>query len=199
MRSHVIVRNHVVEVSDDSEMDITPSPSPGQGATTNAQAPIGEGSTKAQAPVVKEGSTTGIFLHLSFIPLMMLYGVDLIEISSDTESSDDERGWPSFTDLVCISGKELSLGQQNIEVALVVRKALGYVLENLLFRNGFPCLATRAIWSRRSFIHASTYLETSLGDHVQDRYRQLTERLKSDATYVRLLSKLVCIHTCHVS
>lgn len=126
----------------------------------------------------------------------MFYDPDAIEIGSDSEESTDTEAnrFPQFTNIVHVSGRELSLGQQNFEVQLAVRKAMDYMLEYLLFRNGFPSLAIRAIWSRRAFINASTSLESSLGAHSAERYKQLSERFKTDATYVRELGRLVCIY-----
>jgi hypothetical protein len=94
-----------------------------------------------------------------------------------------------------VAGKELTLGLQYFEVKITVRKAMDFMLERLLFRDGFPSLPIRAIWSRKSFIEASTFLESSVGTHAQDHYRYLTERFKSDAKYVQQLSKLVCIRS----
>lgn len=123
----------------------------------------------------------------------------MIESDSSTEESDDECVWPSYTNIVHVRGRDLSLGQQHFEVKLVVRKAMNHMLEFLLFKDGFPSLAMRAIWSRRSFICASISLESSFGASAQERYQRLTERFKSDASYVRELSRLVCIYnvTCH--
>ena len=117
-----------------------------------------------------------------------------MEINSDSElSPHGERYiWPQFTNIVYVPGKDLSLGNQYMEVKLVVRKAMGAILEWLLFNNGFPSLATRAIWSRRSFISACSALQSSVGSHAELRYYQLLERFKSDAPYVRELSRLVC-------
>ena len=124
-----------------------------------------------------------------------MYGPDAIEIDSGTEESDpDDRVWPLYTNIVRVFGRELTLGPQHFEVKLAVRKAMDYMLEFLLFKDGFPSLAMRAIWSRRSFINASVSLEASVGPHAQERYQQLLERFKSDASYVRELSRLVCIY-----
>jgi hypothetical protein len=120
--------------------------------------------------------------------------LDTIQLD-DTES-ESEPGyprWPHFTDIVQSPGRDLSLGPQHFEVKLVVRKAMDAMLESLLFHNGFPSLATRAVWSRRSFINACAALEGSVGDHATDRYKTLSERFKKDAGYVRELAKLVRI------
>ena len=126
----------------------------------------------------------------------MTSSTEPIEIDSESESSQhgEDIVWPNFTDIVHVPGRELSLGLQHLEVKLVVRKAMDFVLEHLLFYNGFPGLALRAIWSRRAFIKASTSLVSSVGAHVQDRYQQLSDRFRSDAPYVRNLSRLVRIH-----
>lgn len=123
-----------------------------------------------------------------------IYGPDTIEVDSDSASSlhGEDYIWPQFTNIVHVPGRELSLGHQYFEVKLVVRKAMDLILERLLFNNGFPSLALRAIWSRRSFIDACSILETSVGSHAQLRYYQLLQRFKSDAPYVRELSRLVC-------
>ncbi len=124
----------------------------------------------------------------------MLYGPDVIEFDSSTEESDgDDCIWPPFTNIVHVHGRELSLGQQHFEVKLTVCKAMDYMLEFLLFKDGFPSLAIHAIWGRRLFINASTSLESSLGAHTQDHYQQLTDHFRSDASYVWELSRLVCI------
>lgn len=119
-----------------------------------------------------------------------------MELGSDSESSQDSEdySWPEFTNIIHGPGKDLSLGRQYFEVKLVVRKAMDFILERILFANGFPSLAVRAVWCRRSFISASIFLETSLAPHSSERYRQLTERFKSDASYVRELSSLVRIY-----
>jgi hypothetical protein len=120
----------------------------------------------------------------------------MIEVDSDSEESvhGEDYSWPTFTNIVRMQGRDLSLGQQHFKVKLVVRKAMDYIIEYLLFRNGFPSLAIRAIWSRRAFINASMSLESTGGAHAQERYKQMSARFKTDAPYVRELSKLVSIY-----
>ncbi len=121
-----------------------------------------------------------------------IYCLDPIDIDSDSSSLHGEDYiWPQFTNIVRVPGRELSLGNQYFEVRLVVRKAMDLILERLLFNNGFPSLALRATWSRRSFITACSIIESSVGSHAQLHYYQLLERFKSDAPYVQELSKLV--------
>ena len=116
-----------------------------------------------------------------------------IEIDSDSESS--QHVWPTYTNIVVTAGKkDLSLTSQYHEIRVTVRKAMDLILERLLFQNGFPSLATRAIWSRRSFLEASAFMESSVGTHVREHYQILAERFKSEAQYVRELSRLVRIH-----
>ena len=71
---------------------------------------------------------------------------------------------------------------------------MNLVVERLLFENGFPSLATRAIWNRRCLINACSFVEQSTGAHAQGRYTRLLERLKTDANYVKELSKLVSVY-----
>jgi hypothetical protein len=68
------------------------------------------------------------------------------------------------------------------------------VVAHLFFENGFPSLASRAIWNRRSLIKACASIEQSTGSHAQERYHQLLQRLKNDAEYVKMLSRLVSVH-----
>jgi hypothetical protein len=127
----------------------------------------------------------------------MLYDPDPMVLESDTESDSSygyERKWPTYTNIVHVHGRELSLGQQHFEVKLAVRKGMDYMLQYLLFRDGFPSLATHALWGRRSLINASTSLESSVSAHAQEYYQQLSDHFKCDASYVRKLSRLVCIY-----
>ena len=120
--------------------------------------------------------------------------VDVVEVDSDSELSQhghDTSGYPRFMTLVRVPGRDLSLSQQQFEVKLVVRKAMDLVVERLLFENGFPSLATRAIWNRRTLLLACSSLEQSAGTHAPSRYQQLSQRIKTDAEYVKELSKLV--------
>jgi hypothetical protein len=118
-------------------------------------------------------------------------------MANANSDSSSEHGYdgpqPEFTNLVHVPGRELTLGHQHFEVKLVVRKAMDLVVGRLLFGNGFPSLATRAIWNRRSLINACTSIEQSVGSHAQGRYHLLSERIKNDAEYVQVLSKLVSI------
>lgn len=165
-------------------MDLSPTPVPG----------LGTSATQGQMLVASSDPPQGItFYHMSLPPLTC-YTEPPIEIDSDTESESSQDAWPTFTEIVRMPGRELTLGQQHFEVKLVVRKAMDFIIERLLFHNGFPSLAIRAIWSRKSFIEASTSIESSVGSYAQDRYHQLSERFKSDAPYVRELSRLVRIH-----
>jgi hypothetical protein len=69
---------------------------------------------------------------------------------------------------------------------------MNLVVDRLLFENGFPSLATRAIWDRRVLINACSSIEqSSSGSQARSRYQQLLQRIKSDAEYVKELSKLV--------
>ena len=68
------------------------------------------------------------------------------------------------------------------------------VVERLIFENGFPSLATRAVWNRRCLIKACSSIEQSTGSHARGRYSRLLERLKTDAEYVKELSKLVSVY-----
>jgi hypothetical protein len=65
------------------------------------------------------------------------------------------------------------------------------VVERLLFENGFPSLATRAIWNRQTLLNACALIEQTTGAHVRHRYPQLAQHIKNDAEYVREISKLV--------
>jgi hypothetical protein len=130
--------------------------------------------------------------------IMMLF-IDIIQdvavaVDSDLEPSDHgSESDAEFTTLVHVPGREVTLSHQHFEVKLVVRKAMGLVVGRLLFENGFPGLAVRAIWNRRCLINACTSIEQTIGSHAQERYRQLSQRLKTDAEYVKTLSKLVSI------
>lgn len=120
----------------------------------------------------------------------------MIDVGSDSPptENEDDGSHPEFTNLVHVPGRELTLGHQHFEVKLVVRKAMDLVVERLLFGNGFPSLATRAIWNRRSLINACASIEQSVGSPAQGRYYQLSQRIKNDAEYVKMLSKLVSIY-----
>lgn len=76
---------------------------------------------------------------------------------------------------------------------------MGLVVDRLLFLNGFPSLATRAIWDRRCLINACDSIEQCTGTHAKGRYRQLLQRIRSDAEYVKELSKLVSIYLLRVN
>jgi hypothetical protein len=69
------------------------------------------------------------------------------------------------------------------------------VVERLIFENGFPSLATRAVWNRRCLINACSFVEQSTGPHAQHRYSRLLQRLKTDTKYVQKISKLVSVYT----
>jgi hypothetical protein len=117
------------------------------------------------------------------------------DVDSDSLQSERDGGaHPDFTNLVQVIGRELSLGPQHFEVKHVVRKAMDMVVARLFFENGFPSLASRAIWNCRSLIKACTSIEQSTGSHAQERYHQLLQRLKNDAKYVKILSRLVSVH-----
>jgi hypothetical protein len=122
--------------------------------------------------------------------------LDVVEVDSDSESSQHggDNAHPQFTDLVRISGRDLSLGHQHFEVKLVIRKAMDKVVERLLFENGFPSLAMRAIWNRRTLLSACSSIEQATGSHAQGRYQQLLLRIKTDAEYVKELSRLVSVY-----
>jgi hypothetical protein len=70
---------------------------------------------------------------------------------------------------------------------------MNLVVEHLLFENGFPSLATRAIWNRRALLEACSLLDETIGYHARRRYQQLAHRIKTDPEYVKELSKLVSI------
>jgi hypothetical protein len=64
VHKHVIVRNHIIEVSDNSsDMEISPSPAPGLGASKGKTPTAGEGSTKGIMSTAGEGSPKGIMSH----------------------------------------------------------------------------------------------------------------------------------------
>lgn len=71
---------------------------------------------------------------------------------------------------------------------------MGLVIGRLLFENGFPGLAIRAIWNRRCLINACSYIEQSIGSQAREHYQQLLQRMKNDAEYVKVLSKLVSVY-----
>jgi hypothetical protein len=74
---------------------------------------------------------------------------------------------------------------------------MNLIVERLLFENGFPSLATRAIWGRRTLLKACSSIEETMGSMGSDarrRYCQLALRIKADAEYVKELSKLVSIY-----
>jgi hypothetical protein len=172
-RNHVIVRNRVIEISDDdSSMGTSPSPhgmKPGNSHTTACFF-----INNVLDPDAVEGPD----------------GVD-VQVDSDSSSDGDDGNHPNFTKLVNVPGRELLLGQQSFEVKLIVQKAMDLVVDRLLFENGFPSLATRAIWNRRSLMSACSSLEQSVGSPARGRYRQLLQRIRNDAEYVKTLSKLV--------
>lgn len=95
--------------------------------------------------------------------------------------------------LVREPGRELCLGSQNYEIRLVIRQAMNLIVEFLLFRDGFPSLATRAIWNRRTLILACSLIAKTTGSYARERYQQLEQRMKSDVDYVQEFSKLVSI------
>lgn len=135
------------------------------------------------------------FTTITFV-INIIQDLDILDIDSGSEPSQhgDDPGYPGFTSLVRIPGREVSLSHQHFEVKLVIRKAMDLVVGRLLFENGFPSLATRAIWNRRSLLNACSSIELSTGSHANGRYHQLSQRLKTDAEYVKELSKLVSIY-----
>jgi len=76
---------------------------------------------------------------------------------------------------------------------------MGLVVEHLLFSNGFPSLATRAIWNRRCLINRCDSIEQCTGTHAKGHYQKLSQHMRSDAKYVKQLSKLVSIYTLKVN
>jgi uncharacterized protein (DUF342 family) len=68
------------------------------------------------------------------------------------------------------------------------------VVERLLSENGFPSLATRAIWNRWTLLNACSSIEHATGPHAKHHYQELSQRLKTVAEYVKELSKLVSVH-----
>jgi len=125
----------------------------------------------------------------------IVQGVDGPAVS-DSEPSEhgDDSTHPDFTILVRVPGWELSLGHQHFEVKLIMRKAMDLVVERLLFENGFPSLARRATWNRQSLLDVCSSIEQFTGSSAQGRYRQLSQRIKTDAEYVKELSKLVSMY-----
>ena len=124
-----------------------------------------------------------------------LIDTDVVEVDSDSAPPEhvDNSGHPQFTALVRGPGQKLCLSDQHFEVKLVIRKAMDLIVDLLLFQNGFPSLATRAIWNRRTLILACSLIEQSTGSYARQRYQQLSQRMKADAEYVKELSKLVSI------
>jgi len=98
--------------------------------------------------------------------------------------------WPEYTDLVYGSSGEVGVLAQSDEVKAMIRKAIYFMEEFIVFENAFPDLAMRATWARKSLLKAVNYMaESRLSDY--NHYLFLKKRIKEDPEYVRDLSSLL--------
>lgn len=101
------------------------------------------------------------------------------------------KTWPAYVNLVFGSSGDIGILGQTDEVKAVIRRAIYFIEEFIVFENAFPDLATRATWARKSLLKAVNDLaQSKLTDY--DRYLVIKKRLKEDLEYVRSLSAVVC-------
>lgn len=98
--------------------------------------------------------------------------------------------WPPYTNLVYSSSGEVGILAQTDEVKIVVRKAIYFTEEYIIFENAFPDLATRVAWTRKALLKAANYLTQSKLTHYS-HYLFIKKRIKEDPEYLKALSSVV--------
>ena len=107
-------------------------------------------------------------------------------MTSKSTSSNIE--WPSHASLVLPStGKSLSLNNQHVYVAHVVRRAIAKLTEETLFIDAFLDVDKKINYHRRLLIDAAHKLKSELSP-IGDMH----DRLKEDMDFCDALGKLVC-------
>jgi len=100
------------------------------------------------------------------------------------------KTWPIYVNLVYGSSGEVGVLGQTDEVKAIIRRAIYFMEEFIIFENVFPDLTTHATWARKSLLKAVNDLaQSKLTDY--DRYLVIKKHLKEDPEYVRGLSGLV--------
>jgi len=81
--------------------------------------------------------------------------------------------------------------EQQVELKLVLRRAITIIEGQLIFENAFPDLAQRAVWKRKALLDATAYVMNMPNTAARQKYVAIKYRLKEDSEYVSELSKVV--------
>jgi hypothetical protein len=106
--------------------------------------------------------------------------------------------WPAYTNVAYSSSGEVGILGQTDEVKVIIRKAIYFMEEFIIFENAFPDLATRAASARKALLKAVNHLIQSKPTHFE-HYLVLKRRLKEDPEYVKSLSSVVREHRLRVT
>ncbi|KAF8328024.1 hypothetical protein F5887DRAFT_1083333 [Amanita rubescens] len=119
-----------------------------------------------------------------------------IELSSsesvtEADSAFEPVEWPSFTLIRYNETGKINLTKQQLELKLVLRRAITIIEGQIIFENAFPDLGKRAIWKRKALLEAVSYVMHMPNTAAQRKYVAIKDRLKEDSEYVSELSKVL--------
>ncbi|KAF8351510.1 hypothetical protein F5887DRAFT_1069211 [Amanita rubescens] len=117
-----------------------------------------------------------------------------LELSSSVTEEDsgfESVEWPAFTLIRYNETGKINLTKQQIELKLVLRRAITIVEGQIIFENAFADLGRRAVWKRKALLEATSYVMNMPNTAAKRKYVIIKNRLKEDSEYVSELSKVL--------